>query len=408
MPILSYDDDEEEIIVPVKSPVDMMATSPVYQNNNSVSTPLILDVDGEPWEVEYYHQKLTSSERPKALDIGLDPTLQQYTHIMAFRLSVTEELSTNNEAELGTVSVTGSGVVYPETIIPHIGDMFIGKMETGFLGLFTLTAVTRTSLYKRSAYQVEYRLFDQLNNALKADLDAKVIEDKYFDKYRLLAGTPPLVSYATINREVMYKQSLRRCIDQLYENYYDDRCKTFTVQDDVLTFSDPWATAFFNALIDSKLRDGRPMPVEYNFGVDHVLDKPTLWRAILRSDPNGLAYIYPRHYTRVYTANIGIAYIQRSITHTKIDWIPIPDKWAGGAVDINEEAYVLSHAFYDNDAINQTKMEKAIHTLLRKEQVLDRYIDEFIDIVPTIADKKQAFYYMMLVIAILVIRLHEG
>lgn len=407
MPLLPLDDeDDDDVSFPVQTPVDKLATSPVYESND-VTVPLIIDVEGEPWEVDYYNQLLTSNESPKALDLGLDPTLQQYIHVLAFRVSVTDELSSNVDASTGTTTVTGSGIIYPNTVIPHIGDMFVGKMDMGFAGVFTITSVTRTSFYKQSAYQIDYRLWDQLDNDIKDNLASKVVDDKYFDKYRLLAGMAPLVSYGTANKEVHYKQSIRRCLDMLYETYYDEAKQTLLIKDGESTIYDPWAISFFNSIVDKKARGTLPQPREYFMGVDQPLNKPTLWRSILRSDCNGLQYLYPRHFNRISAKGLSTTFIQSSIVHTGIDYVLIPEGWVSPAVDIANEAYVLTHAFYDNDVANLSVLEKSVLTVINKERVIDSVLNILLDEINT-KSNIDLFYHLILLISILTIRLHEG
>jgi hypothetical protein len=407
MPLLPFDDiDEEQPLQPVQSIIDPLSTSPVYETSGHTEN-LIIDVEGEPWEVDYYNQVLTSGESPKPLDLGLDPTLQQYIHTLAFRISVTDELSTSNDATTGTTDVTGGGMIYPDTVIPHIGDMFVGKMDMGFSGVFTITSVSRATFYKRSAYQVEYRLYDQLDSELQDNLKLKSIDDKFFDKNRLIAGKSPIVSYGTANKEVLYRQNIARAVDILYENFYSDDQETLIYNVDSASHYDPVAIAFFNSVVDSRSRHGRPLPKEYNVGVEDLLNKPTIWRAILRSDSVGLDYLYPRLFLPVTTSSLNITYIQSSIVHSKIDYVTLPDKWKMFTVDSTLPSYVLSHAFYDGDVANQTLLEKAVISVIGKERVIDSVLNTLIDEISTKADR-ELFYHLLLLIAILTIRIHEG
>jgi len=410
MPILTYDEEEAYAVPspdPVKTPTEPLSTTPVYESKEQ-QLPLIVDVEGEPWDVEYYNQLLTSGERPKPFDPGLDPTLQQYVYIKGFRLSVTADLSSSNDADTGTTTVSGAGVIYPNTIIPHVGDMFIGKVEAGFYGLFSIKTVNRTTFYKKAAYEVEYTLYDQLDAVLKQKLTDKVIENKFFDPHRLLAGEHPLISYEKANNEVYYKQSIGHLIDQLYQMFYHRESKTFVVEEaDGGKYYDPWAIAFFNTVTDRAATEAYSMPEEYHVGVDKPLEKPTLWRAILKADPTGLSYLYPRIFQRKMAGELSVVYIRKSIVHTRIDYVIMPDKWTPSSFTAQEVPYVLSHAFYDDVLTSQTPLEKAVMQLIKRERVTDATINLLL------ADRKvktglALFYHLILLTGLLTVRLHEG
>jgi hypothetical protein len=76
-------------------------------------------------------------------------------------------------------------------------------------------------------------------------------------------------------------------------------------------------------------------------------------------------------------------------------------------VDSTLPSYVLSHAFYDGDVANQTLLEKAVISVIGKERVIDSVLNTLIDEISTKADR-ELFYHLLLLIAILTIRIHEG
>ena len=401
------DDDEEEILAPPVSIVDNGATAPVYEEQGTTKS-FIVDIEGEPWEVGYYNQILSSSDSPVSLDINLDPTLQQYLHVVGFRLSVTEDIASNYNAEVGTTEVTGSGIIYPNTVIPHIGDMFIGRMDMGFNGLFTITSINRDTFYEKSAFRVEYRLFDQLDASLQENLTSKVVENKYFDKYRLLAGNNPMVSYAVANKEVGYKQAMVNMLDVLYQNFWSDRLETFIfAHNDSSGIYDPWAVNFFNQIMSRKKLNNYSLPKEYSIGEFDIVKKPTLWRAILNANTHGLEYLYPREYNLVSAKGLGTPFILNSIVHTNIQYVPMPENFSPGfTVDTDRDAYVLTHAFYANDVENMSLLEKAVFTVADKKVVTDGVIDTLLNEVKS-KENGELFYNVILLIAILNIRLTE-
>lgn len=408
MPLYTTDDEDDSVIDPPVYIVDNNASAPVYEEDNSVQS-LIIDIDGEPWVVNYYSQILSSTDSPKILDLELDPTLQQYVHVNSFRISVTDELSSDTEATTGTTTVTGSGLIYPNTIVPNVGDMFVSQMTRGFKGVFTVTSVKRESFYAKSAWTIEYRLFEQLNQAIDANLKLKVVNNLFFDKNRLAAGKPPLVSYTVINKESVYREQIEWLVDRLYQEFYDARLETFVYNhNEYDTVYDPFAVSFFNRIIDRQYLNAYHYPKEYSIGMDAIHKKPTLWRAILNASGTGLAYLYPRKFNLMSVSTLGVAYTQSSIAHTTIGYVPLPEKFTSDfTVNTAEESYVLSHAFYDGDIANGSLMDNAILTAVSGNVVSNADLDAIIEGIKT-ANGKTLFYSLILTIALLNIRLTES
>jgi hypothetical protein len=407
MGILNFEDPEElDVGSKPTSPVDNQASTPVYDQATQPAV-LTVDMEGEPWVVEYYNQLLTSSESPKPLDTGLDATLQQYHHITSFILSVTDPLSSSVDNATGLTEVTGAGIIYPNTVVPHIGDMFIAKLETGFYGLFTLTQVTRATFYKLSSFQVEYRLFEQLDSTLKADIEAKSVTHSYFDRNRIAVGKSPLVSYRATNLETRYQANLHNAIDLLYMNFYDGDRKTFIYKEEERKGYDGFACAFFDATIDSAYLRDYPSIVVYDLGIPQPLKKPTLWRALLRGEKHGISFLYPREFLPKDPGSLVNTYILRSVAHARIDVTPIPEKWVGFTIDRTTESYVLSHAFYDEDTANQTNLEKAVSLIMDRKTVPDTLVRTLSEEAETLTGKTQ-FYHLILLAFILCTLIKEG
>ena len=413
MPLFTETDETviEPPVAKAEVPVPSITVPPLVTQtyrNESADTTLIMDIDGQPWTVEYYRQLLVSGESPKILDLGIDPTLQQYQRISAFRLSVTGDLSSSTEADTGTTTITGEGLIYPDTVIPHIGDMFIGKVEMGIDALFTITAINRMSLYKRTVYQIEYRVYAEATAQYREELDSKVAETLFFDKYRLMAGKSPLVTHTEANKEIFYKTTINRSIDLLYSKFFDTKVETFIYMENAGKCYDHWAIAFFNQVIGRKILANRSSPREYNLA-DGVKanDRHTLWRMILGADGHGIEYLYPRKFKLVYASTIGIDSFHSAIRHTDISVIPIPDDWNTVDIDLNSDAYVLSHNFYDKDLEAMTTLERVTWNVITRAGITDGSIETILNTIPALSGK-ELFHTLILIIAILNIRLTEG
>ena len=393
---------------PVTAVTDRGATSPVYSDSDN-REPLITDIEGTPFIVDYYNQVLANGETPKILDVGLDPTLQQYVHVASFIISATEELSSDTDTTTGLTTITGTGLLYPETVIPHTGDMFVGLIEPGVMGVFTITTVNRQGLYKRAVYEVEYRVYGQLDLATNDDLKSKVVEDRYFDAARLSLGKRPIVSYKTVNREERYKEEIRHLAELLYLNFYSHTTKTFIYNDSDQTVYDHWAVNYFNVVLGKEVRGNRPQPQEYNIN-DHVaspLNRPTIWRMLYLADGGGASYLYPRHYLNKSADAVGPGVIYNSITHSGIEAVALPEQWNGGAVDVGVPSYVLSHNFYDEVVVDYTPLEAVVWKTIKREPITDAELDGLLSNNTTLTGKEQ-FYYLILTLSILRFKVTGG
>jgi len=336
-----------------------VSVSQVYETA-AHKTPLITEIEGEPWVVQYYHQLMVSGESPRPLDPSLSPTLQQYLKVTDFRLSVTDELSYSQDGATQLSELTGSGLIYPDTVAPHVGDMFVGFIEAGRKGIFTLTRVQSLGYYKRTVYQVEYRLFAEASIPLQENLEAKVVQYRYFDFRRLKAGHSPLIEYSVANSERNFLKDARRIMDRLYTHYYSPRLKTFVVEHLGEQFYDPWAVGFYNAVIPHTLRGQYPVAEEYSIDESiEYMERPTLWMAVLKQDTYILETM-PRTYINKDAGNFSSYSMYHSIINVGIDYVSVPKDWKEPTVDLTESPYLFSHALYTPNA-DKSQIEMGVY-----------------------------------------------
>lgn len=395
-------------VVPTPDITAPASSTPVYASNNVPAPTAITDIEGEPWTVTYWGQLLNSNESPKVLDLGLDPSLQQYVHITAFRISVTGDLTSSIESVTNTTVISGEGLIYPDTIVPNVGDMFIGRIEAGTQALFTLTTVERLSFYARSVYRVEYRIYADIVQEISDDLHSKIADQKYFDNKRLVSGQPPIVSYDTVNREERYRQSIDHLMDRLYVAFFDHDIDTFVFTTDQGRCYDPWAVSFFNTVLGRYCRKNRDMPVEYTFGDNtKPMDRPTLWRMLQKSNIEGLSYLYPRSFPYRYTGSLSTHDIYHSISHVDVSVLPLPEAWNTSNVNDALPPYVFSHNLYKGITTGLSALESAFLTVISKGSVSNATLDTLLTETDGLVDGP-LFYHILLLTAFLKIKLGES
>jgi len=112
------------------------------------------------------------------------------------------------------------------------------------------------------------------------------------------------------------------------------------------------------------VRGSYPAPTEYSVGQNtETLDKPTLWAAILKRD-EFIVKTMPRHYGLKAAFEIAPPSMYRSIGNAGVDFVYMPDQWDQPEVDREKEAYLLSHAFYDEEE-SMTGLEAGVWDIIR-------------------------------------------
>lgn len=405
MPIFNPEPLEVKQPVPVKQITDTGATAPVYDNVNNQAPPLITDIDGQLWVVDYYKQMLAENDTPRPLDITLDPSLQQYLMINNFHISATDDLTSDTDPVTGTTTITGEGLIYPDTIIPNVGDMFIGRIDARTLSIFVILEAQRESFYKRSVYRVTYRVFSGYDLNLASNLASKVVDKHFFDSRRLKTGIAPIVSYTTINNEKQYLKEIENILDRLYLEFWVNDIESFGwIESSLLTY-DPWAINFYNTVIGRSIRGTKDMPRAYAFnGSEDLANKPTLWRVLRKSNSTGLKYLYPRVFDSKNVFHLETTNYYDSIIHTKINRIPMPKRWSRPIIDLSTGTYVLSHAWYEGDLNSMSPIEVMLTSIADNLPIIDSELDVVLDSLNTLQDK-ELFYNLVLVLFILQVKL---
>lgn len=368
--------------IPTQIDSDPVIDTSAVQESPTVSIPTIMDIEGEPWSVTYYHQLRVEGETARPLDPGLDPTQQQYEQVNQFQISVSSNLTSDTDPETQQTVVTGEAYVYPHTLVPHYGDMFVGHIEAGREGIFTITNVRRVSLYRQAVYEITYKLWSEDNPTYRADLNAKAVKHAFFDARRLQDGQPPIVSYQTANRDRYFNEALGQLVGQLYEEFFHYRLETFTVQTAHGVEYDPWAIQFFNKIIGRRGRHHYPDVKEYSVFVkdEHLSTALTLWDAILCSD-EGLLGRVPRALSRESSSRYVGASIHRSAAMAGIDRVWMPSQWNVTVDQLTETPYVVSHACYTHEVADMSPLELSVWDIVSGRQLDLEILRDAIDTV---------------------------
>lgn len=178
-------------------------------------TQLMTNIEGYAWIVTYYHQLLGDNDDPTMPSMGLDPTLQQYHQIQDFEIRVQQPLEFRSIPESNSDAFSGTGVIYPGTVLPQWGDAFIADIGDGRTGIFVLHSIEQRSIFMERAFEVEYHLLAQSTQPRLDDFASKSVKTSYFVKDFLNHGRNPLLE----EQQAVTLRRLQREREDLFKDY---------------------------------------------------------------------------------------------------------------------------------------------------------------------------------------------
>ena len=201
---------------------------------------LITTLEGYPWTVTYYHQILGKDDQGRPLDLELPPTLQQYKRINTFELKVTDPLTYEYKQETGESFLKGSANIYPNTIVPHLGDMFIAHTPDGKESLFNVISINPLSYFNEKVYTIEYVLYDELESRYINDINSKVVDLNFFVKTKQIEGKSPLLTLSDYNFKLVLEKQYSELIEMYAQEFIDSKINYLILPDQEKYTFDPY------------------------------------------------------------------------------------------------------------------------------------------------------------------------
>ena len=376
---------DDKVVVPEKkTPITTeykQDTATVYEN---LEQPVRVSatLEGSPWPVTLINQVLRQDDTPRRLDLGLDPSLQQYIQINDFIIGVTDSLTPSKDGTTGITRVTGGGQTYPGVIL-NVGDMFIGKQKDNRLGLFEIKTVERLQYIAGSAFEITYQLHDYMSTLYERDINRNVIHTYHFDESRVACGDP-LVSESFIKDIGM---TLKDMVNWYYDLFYDLESETFLWSykpsngDIEKNVYDHFCVQFMRGILDYDLRGLNPEARVYSCLNGEYRDNSiTVWDTLMTGNPRTLDLIKTKagllspelfHTERMYN----------SIALSPIEHV----MWPGGHATLlnrssedDGEDYVFSHNFYAQNKTDMSSLESAVIESINKRPISGELVNDLI------------------------------
>ena len=248
-------------------------------------------LDGSPWEVTFFQQRLGANDAPRKLDVNLPPSLQAYTCTEKLQLIVNSALNNSYNAERHEFTVEGVATV-PSFIQPNVDDLFYAVANLGRLGLFYVKRVERLTYERESAYNIEYALRKEItkDDPEYMDLQRKIVEPIFvYSKQRLIENRNPILVKQTYQDLQDLRYEYLELVNFYFTTFLAPYEATFIVPGQPARIYDPYLNKFILNLVSPRDTDHFPKMNLLSLNQDEGFEQPTIWSLMTRRGLVGLS-----------------------------------------------------------------------------------------------------------------------
>lgn len=454
MPLVNPKPSDVKPLVPASGraqPVEMH--SALVQTRFTPMAALAMFTEGSTIVCTYYRQLVDIDDNLMAQQVNRKAPYQQYEKIIGLEMKQQGDLNFSQDEQTKDVTITGTAIMFGG-VIPNKGDMFRADLGDGQAGLFTLLNSERLSVRKESQYRVDFQVVsDDKDTERLEDLEAKVVDTLYFVKDFLNAGKNPLLIDAEYNAYVQLRRVFATMVNEYLRTFFSETCQTLIVPDQAQVTYDHFLTKAVLSLLETTNNPMMRKVTLHNVEQDYGFRTTTVWDSILQVEPSHLWAAAQRMEVRgaELTYNLpafsGVfwAKIDRLIypidRRTDADRILAPSQPAshsvltlsGAPVDdfqrliskrnltvaeqglpepiaptphihriTDDEYYVFSRAFYEQDSVRQSQLERLVWSMLNQEDPDVTILYELV-LESQKWDNLERFYYVPVLIALTVL-----
>jgi len=297
-----------------------------YYKNFQETGDIIIALSGFPDTITYYSKLMGNDDIVTNAGDIVDPTLLQYVRINNFEIRVTQAPEFTLDDSVNMSSVVGEANIYP-VITPKIGDVLVKSIRTGNYswGVFQVTAVTRKSMYKTSAWSITFSQIGYSESIRDRKSDPYVYLEFDFESNNLQKGINPLVPTISVGK-YRSRDKLRNDIIKLYYTTFYSKSKgTLLVPtNDISVVYDQFVVKFWNSIVDMKELGDYKQPTEYH-NANAVLDKSftTVFDAYLEQSPM-LLMSSCTNMSKISATAFSATYMKNTILVSDIDYLIFP------------------------------------------------------------------------------------
>ena len=399
---------------PSITPVPIINTASVYNGDLYRTEGVVPYLDGSPWTCTYYAQCLGIDDVIINSNDTNDPTLKQYLKVNNYELRVTTELSATTDSETGTTSITGTSNVYP-FVTPNSGDVFIALIDANTYGVFEVTTPTRQSMFKQSAWSIEYVQIDYLTTNIQDTLDSFVVSTLQFSVTKASAGENPLSTISEYDQSIHKEKLAKEVINGYYLEYYDRLANTFLIPKDINNPTsrrlDQYIVEYWNKLLQPKWSLGYITPKVYEIIIPG-LDNPyiTILDVIAQQTPHLISKC-AKNLIGMTTRAFEIPYLQRTMRASNVDRILTPIKLSKDKINpdliisgLDPVECLVPYIFTENFYLGTdlSPFESLVYKLINKQTILFTEVEHLLAEVDGLSPIAR-FYYVPILLTLLLV-----
>lgn len=370
-------------------------------------------IEGMRCVVNYYSQVTDGTSATYGHDVGKSALLQQYRKIKRLEIVLDGDIVPNQNTQDKTFVIAGTAFI-STGVVPNEGDVFVMDVGDGRMGVMQVNNSQRMTAMNDSVYQIEFQqIFFSSDTGRFNDMESKVVQELNFVRDFAQFGKDPVVT-DTVYADL---KALSKIQYELVEDYLraftnrDHRLLTLTGQS--LVTYDAFTAKALRAIVDTRLHPAIEQLRFLNDGLDDQRDQPTLWDVLLQRRADLLIGCRDRSHA-ISTKNYPRSPVIRSLRYSGAQllifpysrtpsledkaegsqaWTPTAVATPGGSTTLMQRVgqpestaqnmvvmhpvckdgyYVLSEAFYTNNATEQSLLEKLVWDYLQGEGISSR------------------------------------
>ena len=366
----TWNENEIEVTTPPASTDKAVVDTASVYYNPEIPDIALSHVEGTPYNVTYYGQFINKDDIVSNSDDIASSALKQYqkSYNLEFRLS--GDLSHSTDATTGTSVLTGEANVVP-ILVPIVGDLFLGEIESGVRGVFEITSVTKSSHYKMSIWKVTFTLVSYLSNYNLSGLNEKVIVTLVYDPTYLNHAGGPLLTLSQNDRNITREEMIAYLVDRYYEKFYNANYQTFVLINDDKVIYDPFVTDFFNKITPDVYTERYERAMEYDVkGTIFTHPFSTVYDIIIDRNVHRLSSTV-KQMAAINKSSFTNTRVYNTLRATTIDKIVYPTSIGGLSISNTDtpEEYIFTSHFYKGVVGDMTDFEKLVYRFMSKEKL---------------------------------------
>lgn len=184
---------------------------------------LLQYISGTDYVVDYYAQVLGADDSPQPYDLKQTAEYQQYYRVKKFVLRLQDSLQHSFTDDTYQLTLSGNAFMLPG-IIPNRGDVIVGDIGNGKLGVFSVDNVTPLTYRDGRIYEISFKQIDYMSAEIEADLDEKTVAEYVFDRAALENNQAPIVPAEDFYKKEeivsLYRELVSRYLNDFYSYEY--------------------------------------------------------------------------------------------------------------------------------------------------------------------------------------------